>query len=57
MSSPQRFTKGVTNVSSDKTMGQLIVPDPISVQTFMEDFNKFVPGDWFITRIDRKSVV
>ena len=50
MSSPQRYSKGVTNVDSSKTMGQLIVPDPTSVQVFMEDFMKFVPGDWFITR-------
>ncbi len=50
MTSPQRYQKGVTNVSSDKTMGQLIVPDPTSVHVFMEDFNKFNPGDWFITR-------
>ena len=51
MSSPQRFSKGVTNVTSDKTMGQLVIPDPTSVHVFMDDFNKFVPGDWFITRI------
>ena len=46
-----RFTKGVTNVASDKTMGQLLVPDPTSVHVFMEDFNKFNPGDWVITRV------
>lgn len=48
---PKRFSNGITNVSSDKTMGQLIVPDPTTVHVFMEDFNKFNPGDWFITRI------
>jgi len=51
MSSPQRYSKGVTNVTSDKTMGQLIVPAPTSVHVFMKDFDKFNPGDWFITRI------
>lgn len=51
MSSPQRFSKGVTNVTSDKTMGQLIVPDPTSVHMLMDDFNKFIPDDWFITRV------
>ncbi len=50
MTTPNRFTKGVTNVASDKTMGQLIIPDPTSVHLFMDDFNKFNPGDWFITR-------
>lgn len=51
MSSPQRFSKGVTNVTSDKTMGQLVIPDPTSVHMLMDDFNKFIPDDWFITRI------
>lgn len=51
MSSPQRYSKGVTNVTSDKTMGQLIIPDPTSVHVFMDDFDKFNPGDWLITRI------
>ena len=51
MSSPQRYSKGVTNVDSSNTMGQLIIPDPTSVITFMDDFIKFDPSDWFITRI------
>ena len=51
MSSPQRYSKGVTNVTPSNTMGQLIVPDPTSVHIFMEDFNKFDPGDWFITQV------
>jgi len=36
-------------------MGQLIIPDPTSIHVFMEDFNKFNPGDWFITRIHSGS--
>lgn len=51
MSSPQRYSKGVTNVASDKTFGQCIIPEPASVVTFMEDFLKFDPGDWVITRV------
>lgn len=51
MSSPQRYSKGVTNVTSSNTMGQLIIPDPTSVHVFMEDFNKFDPGDWFTTQV------
>lgn len=50
MSSPQRFSKGVTNVASDKTMGQLICPDPTLVVTHMDDFFKFDPGEWITTR-------
>lgn len=33
-------------------MGQLIVPDPTSVITFMEDFLKYDPGDWFVSRLE-----
>ena len=51
MPTPQRFARGLTNVSSQNTMGQLIIPDPTSTITFMDDFLKFAPGDWFITEI------
>jgi len=51
MPTPKRFSKGVTNVASDKTMGNLIVPDPTSVVTYMEDFFKFDPGEWITTRV------
>ena len=50
MTTPNRFTKGVTNVANGTTMGQLIILDPTSVHIFMDDFNKWNPGDWFITR-------
>ena len=32
-------------------MGQLICPDPTQVITHMDDFLRFDPGDWFITRL------
>lgn len=51
MTTPSRFTKGVTNVANGTTMGQLIIPDPTSVHIFMEDFNKWNPGDWVITKV------
>ena len=51
MSSPQRYSKGVTNVASGTTLGQCIVPDPTTVNSLVLDFNKFTPGDWVITRI------
>ena len=57
MSSPVRYTKGVTNVASDKTMGQLIVPDPTSTHVFMEDFDSFDPGKWFITRVHEGATI
>lgn len=51
MTSPARFSKGVTNVTSSNTFGQLICPDPTLVTVFWDDFIKFVPSDWFITRV------
>ncbi len=57
MTTPSRFTKGVTNAANGTTMGQLIIPDPTSVHIFMEDFNKFVPDDWIITRIHNGATV
>ena len=41
----------MTNISSRNVLGQLIVPDPTSVQTFFDDFHKYIPDDWFTTRI------
>jgi len=38
-------------------MGQLIIPDPTSTIIFMEDFIKFDPGDWFITRVGTGTTV
>lgn len=50
MSTPKRYSSGVTNVASDKTMGMLPIPDPTSVCVLMKDFHKFDPGEWIITR-------
>lgn len=51
MTTPNRFTKGITNAAAGTTLGQLIVPDPTSIHTFLDDFNKFDPGEWVITRV------
>ena len=51
MSSPKRFTNGVTNVASDKPMGQLLIPDPTSVHTFLEDFDVYTAADWTVTEV------
>jgi len=50
MASPVRYSKGVTNVSSGKTMGQLLCPDPTLVVTYFNDFFKFDPSEWITTR-------
>jgi len=49
MTTPQRFTKGVTNVASDNPMNQLIIPDPTSVHLYYNDFDNYVAGDWIVT--------
>jgi hypothetical protein len=55
MSSPKRFTNGVTNVASDKPMGQLLVPDPTSIHMFFDDFDVYTAGDWTVTETDASA--
>ena len=45
MTSPVRYTKGITNADKNSTMGQLPIMDPTSIAVFMEDFLKFNPED------------
>lgn len=47
---PKRYSNGVTNVGSDKTMGQLGTMDPTKYHIFMRDFNRFDPGGWICQR-------
>lgn len=49
MSSPKRFTNGVTTVASDKPMGQLIIPDPTEVHIDFDDFDVYDTGAWTMT--------
>jgi len=52
MSSPQRFPLGVVNVSSDKTMGQFLAPDPTKVHLFYDDFDIYTAAQWIVTETD-----
>jgi hypothetical protein len=47
--SPARFTNGVTNVASDKTMGQYVAPDPSKVYGYFNDFFQYAATDWVLT--------
>lgn len=49
MSSPQRYSNGVTNVASSDPMGQLLFPDPTLCHVFFDDFDKYTAADWTIT--------
>ncbi len=49
MSSPKRFTKGVTNVPSNDPLGQYLAPDPTKFHTWFDDFDHYDLADWVIT--------
>jgi len=49
MSSPKRYTKGVTNVSSANPLGQYLAPDPTKFHTWFDDFDHYDLADWIIT--------
>lgn len=46
---PTRFTGGVTNVATTNPLGMFGLPDPTSWHVFMDDFDRYVAGDWTIT--------
>jgi hypothetical protein len=46
---PKRFTSGVTNVASDKTMGQYIAIDPTAQDEFYDNFYIYVAANWTLT--------
>ena len=46
MSSPERRTKGITNVSSNAIFGQLGMPDPTKYHMFFDDFNHIDYQRW-----------
>lgn len=55
MSSPQRYSTGVTNVASSDPMGQLLFPDPTLCHIFFDDFNLYRAADWVITTVETGS--
>jgi hypothetical protein len=46
MTSPVRYTKGVTNVASNAVFGQLGMPDPTKYHVFFDDFNQMDWAKW-----------
>lgn len=55
MSSPQRYSNGVTNVAASDPMGQLLFPDPTLCHVFFDDFNKYTAADWVVTTTEAGS--
>lgn len=49
MSSPTRFTNGLTTVRKATSLGNYGMPDPTGWHTYFNDFDTYVVGDWTIT--------
>ena len=49
MSSPMRYTTGVTNVHSGQTLGQFFAPDPTKMHVYFNDFNDYTAAEWTVT--------
>lgn len=45
MTSPKRFSNGVTNVASSVALGQLLAPDPTKMHVFFDDFDFYNSTD------------
>ena len=49
MSSPKRYSSGVTNVTSSSTMGSFLAPDPTLIYGYFNDFFSYAATDWVLT--------
>jgi hypothetical protein len=43
------FTKGVTNITAQNILGQMIQLDPTQMHTFFNDFDEYHAGNWTVT--------
>lgn len=51
MSTPTRFTNGVTTVPKTNPLGMHGLPDPTEWHTYFNDFLTYVAGDWTVTEV------
>lgn len=51
MSTPSRFTSGVTTVAKSAPFGMYGLPDPTAWHTYFNDFDTYVAGDWTVTEV------
>lgn len=49
MATPVRYPSGVSTVSPQKFLADLIVPSPTSVHQYFNDFDTYAAGDWTVT--------
>ena len=51
MSTPTRFTNGLTTVPKAAPLGNFGLPDPTEWHTYFNDFDTYVAGDWTVTAV------
>jgi len=49
MSTPTRFTSGVTTAKSTEPMGYFILPDVTKAHVYFDDFDTYTAADWTVT--------
>lgn len=49
MSSPTRFTHGLSTAAKSAPLGMFGLPDPTGWHTFFDDFDRYNASDWIIT--------
>jgi len=52
MSSPKRYSNGITNVPASNPLGQLTTLDPTQLTVFFDDFLRYSATDWTITTVE-----
>lgn len=51
MTSPVRFTSGVSTAAKGSALFNLPIQDPTKIHTYFDDFNKYVAADWTVTQV------
>lgn len=51
MSTPSRFTYGVTNMSKDSAFGMMPSPVPMKIHQYFEDFDTYTAAEWTVTEV------
>jgi hypothetical protein len=52
MSTPTRYTSGVSTAAKGTPFGDLPFPSPVAFQTYFNDFHTFTSTDWLATVVD-----
>ena len=52
MTTPQRYTKGVTTADQGETLGQFVLPDPTKTYGYFNDFFQYAATDWVLSTVE-----